>query len=145
MSDSNDGSLQQWLGDHPQERDDSAAFPPEDVEDYKLLFSLLEETPSAEAPAGFADRMVIRVEGIRYRCELLRSIIKSLLAISFVAALGYGILHMLKKLTGSPVFDRILDLKGGIAMAVLMVLLIQFMDEYFVKNKLLQSGQPRNA
>jgi hypothetical protein len=158
MSDLNDESLQQWLEfgessgkadvgkpSEPDDFDESSApggFSAEEIEDYRQLFALLDETRPDEAPPGFAAHMVVRIEALQERKALIRSVISSFLVVAAIVGILYGVLHALLAVTGSPFLQTLLGLKWAIAMTLGMILAIQFLDERLVKNRLFKTGRP---
>ena len=111
-----------------------------DEETYAMLYSLLDRVPSAAAPVDFSGKMRARFEAMQNRKDRIRSYLTALMIVLASFGLLYGGLSILHSFTAIPFILTLLQYKWVVLFGGVTILLIQFVDEQVVKDRLLRKG-----
>ena len=132
-----DEELQEWLD---KSRDSSVdkhiELTGNDATAYKVLFKVLDNELHQGLPYDFSAKVTRRVQAELKRSSELRYYLISIVAVAATVFAIYGLLVLLKPLTGKIFFNELAEYKWAFVLCIFSFLTIQYLDQVLIKTNI---------
>jgi len=137
MKKMDDDELQQWLEENsPASGKTNKEIISDDAKAYQFLFDVLNEEPAQGLPYDFAAKVTRKVQAENKRTSELRYYIIAIGVVALVLVAIYGLLIMVKPVSGPSYGSLLLQYKWVLLLVVFGFLTIQYLDQVLVKVRL---------